>query len=183
MGWWPSPRVALETAVGNLVFLIGVSVAFESVALGLFFVVGSCLVVPSTRSRLTAKADIDVPRLLLVGIVLASLVAPSLVFDSYETGTYFGTERDVTVRVTCDGEWVGEIRGPNSFRRIDGTGNETIPVPDNDRTIEAFAEKTNGTAGELTIAILLGDDVVASDTATDGEARAEVEYSIGLFED
>jgi len=183
MGWKRIPGVVLGNAVGFLVFLVGVSVCFESIVLGLLIVGGSCLVVPWPRRALTANAEFDVPRLLVLAIVVGSLAAPSMVFDSYETGTYFGTDEDVTVHVASDGEWEGEIHGATSFRRIQGVGNDTVAVWDNDRTIEAFAEKTGDASGELTISIRIGGDVVAEETATDGERRADVEHRIPIFGD
>lgn len=165
------------TFAGFLVFLIGVSLLFESVPVGLFFVVGALFIIPETRPMLTRVTG-DVPQVVLVLVLLTSLVAPSVLFDEYETGTYFGTQEDVVVQVTYDGEWRGSVESWNSWTRLDGPGNETVDVRDNHGRVTVEAEKTDDEGGTLTVMVLLGDEVVAQKSAHPGETAVTVEYDI-----
>lgn len=176
-----STREVVASLAGYLVFLIGLSLWFESLVLGFVFTAGSLFVIPYTRRLLAARIDVTIPQGILVVFVLTSLAVPSLVFEEHETGSYFGPEGDVTIRITYEGEWESEATSANSFRRRTGTGNRTYDVRDDTGRIEAFAEKTNGTDGSLTVAILVGDEVVATDTAGPGQRRASVEHRIGLL--
>jgi hypothetical protein len=181
--WQISTQEIVMSCVGYLVFLVGLSLCFESLALGALFTVGSLFVIPFTRRRFVERTGVDVPRLAVAAVVLTSLAAPSVVFEEYETGTYFGTEEDVSVRVSYDGEWTSEANAAYSYRQRSGTGNATYEIADNSGRIEAVAAKDDGTDGTLTLSLLVGEEVVATATAGPGERRASVEYTIGLLGD
>jgi hypothetical protein len=174
-------RWFVGVAVGMLVFMIGVSVLFESVLLGTVLTAGSFLLIPETRRRLQDNFGVHVPFVLLVVLLAVSLVAPSLVFEETETGTYFGTDEAVTVEVSYDGEWQGELETRTSYSSMSGPGNATYTAGENDGTIEATASKTDGDSGRLRLSILVGDDVVATTTAGPGETEASVEHRIDFL--
>jgi hypothetical protein len=174
-------RWLVGAAVGMLVFMIGVSVLFESILLGLLLTASSFLMIPETRTRLRAASDVNVPFALLVVLLAVSLVAPSLVFEETETGTYFGTDEAVTVEVSYDGEWQGELETRTSYRSMRGPGNATYLAGENSGTIEATASKTAGDGGTLRLSILVGDDVVATTTAGPGETEVSVEHRIDFL--
>lgn len=178
-----SAREIVMSCVGYLVFLIGLSLCFESLVLGVVFTLGSLLVIPFTRRRFVERTGVGVPGVAVAVVVLTSLVVPSVVFAEYETGTYFGTAEDVSVRVSYDGEWTSEADAAYSFRRRSGTGNATYEVADNSGRIEAFAEKADTTDGTLTLSLFVGDEAVATATAGPGERRASVEHTIELLGD
>lgn len=169
------------TMVGYLVFLVGVSLCFESIFLGALVTAGSLFVIPYTRQPLAKKLNLQTPRVVLAVFVVFSLWAPSVVFDEYETGNYFGTEKDVSIEITADVAWTSEAESMTSFRRRSGPGNATYGIGDNSGRFEAFAEKRNGTEGTLTISIVVGEEVVATDTAGPGERRASVNHTISRF--
>lgn len=175
--------LALSVAyyVGMLVFLVGVSVAFESILFGVSLILASLLVFPNTRSAVADRYETNVPTTLVVVVVLASLAAPSLVFDDYESGTYFGTDDTVEVRVSHDGAWSADISTMNSFRHVEGRGTRRVTVTDDVGMIEITAEKDGDASGRLSVAILVDGAVVSADIAEDGDPRASTEHSVGFL--
>ena len=166
---------------GLLLFMIGVSVFFESVVLGLFFAGSSLFFLPESRAIIREAFGVQAPPSLLVVVLVAGLVTPSLLFEDYETGTYFGADGEVQIRVTYDDAWEGELDTWNSYSRLGGGGNATIAVRDNHGTIDVSANKTATTAGTLRLSVLVGGDIVASDTAGPGERQATLEYDLPIL--
>jgi len=81
------------------------------------------------------------------------------------------------VRIIYDGEWSGAAGAEGSTSSIQGEGEETIDIDDDDAMIiSANAQKQDDSDDELTIQILEGGEVVAEESTTAEFGVAQVTY-------
>lgn len=70
------------------------------------------------------------------------------------------------IRVLYDGEWSGAISAGGSSRTVEGSGDETIDIPDDASIVSANAQKMEANNEELTIQILRDGEVIQESSTT-----------------
>lgn len=78
------------------------------------------------------------------------------------------------VRISYDGDWSGSIGGDGSSRSVDGSGTETFDIDGDPFIVSANAQKQDDSSDVLTVEILQGGEVIASQTTSASYGVAQV---------
>lgn len=97
-----------------------------------------------------------------------------------ETQTSANEQNTVTVRVSYDGEWSGNVGSTASQRSVDGSGEETfeVDVEESFDAVSAVFQKMDEGDGELVVEIVDGGEVVAEQSTTAEFGTVSVSYSV-----